>query len=117
MREGLLLAGRLSSRATGDAELPLAAAWVGADARCPVRWPRVALETPGVLMAAEKRCGSISGSDPPGGPLVPPATITDGPKGTPLFAAMEPIALASIEVELVRVTVAYSVGINLTRGP
>ena len=44
-----------------------------------------------------------------------PETITDGPKVTPLFAAMEPIALASIEVELVRVTVACSVGINLTR--
>ena len=46
-----------------------------------------------------------------------PETITDGPKVTPLFAAMEPIALASIEVELVRITVACSVGINLTRRP
>jgi hypothetical protein len=45
-----------------------------------------------------------------------PETMTDGPKVTPLFAAMEPIALASIEVELVRVTVVCSVGINLTRG-
>src|ERR1700730_7547239 len=41
-----------------------------------------------------------------------PETITDGPKVTPLFAAMEPIALASIEVELVRVILACSVGIS-----
>jgi hypothetical protein len=38
-----------------------------------------------------------------------PETMTDGPKVTPLFAAMEPIALASIEVELVRVILACSV--------
>jgi hypothetical protein len=41
-----------------------------------------------------------------------PETISDGPKVTPLFAAMEPIALASIEVELVRVILACSVGIS-----
>jgi hypothetical protein len=45
-----------------------------------------------------------------------PETIMDGLKVTPLFAGMELIALASIKVELVRVTVACSVGINLTRG-
>jgi hypothetical protein len=37
-------------------------------------------------------------------------TITHGPKVTPLFAAMGPIALASIEVELARIMVACSVG-------
>jgi hypothetical protein len=39
-----------------------------------------------------------------------PETITDGPKVTPLFAAMGPIALASIQVELVRAMVVCSVG-------
>jgi hypothetical protein len=43
-----------------------------------------------------------------------PETVTDGPKVTLLFAATEPIALASIEVGLVRATVVCSVGINLT---
>jgi hypothetical protein len=36
----LFLAGRLPSRARGRAKPPLAAAWAGADARCPDRLPR-----------------------------------------------------------------------------
>jgi len=39
-----------------------------------------------------------------------PETITDGPKVIPLFAVMGPIALASIQVEFVRVMVVCSVG-------
>jgi hypothetical protein len=42
----------------------------------------------------------------------PPEMITVALKVTPHYAAMEPIASASIEVELVRVTVACSVGIR-----
>jgi hypothetical protein len=38
---GLLLAGRLPSRAKSGAKRPLSAAWAGADARCPFRWPRL----------------------------------------------------------------------------
>jgi hypothetical protein len=35
--DGRFLVGRLPSRAWGGAKTPLAAAWAGADARCPFR--------------------------------------------------------------------------------
>jgi hypothetical protein len=71
----LLLAGRLPSRARGGAKPPLAAAWAGGDARCPVRWPPVvaaarnaisslALQTPredrGLLKPARREMSSGS---------------------------------------------------------